>query len=71
MQPSMSALPKRLKLPINDVRSAILSNPEFAAFQKTATKHFDDWRVATEKRLKAFDKEAHPKALIETPTLTR
>ena len=55
----------RLKLPIAEVKSAILGHPEFAAFQK-ATQHFNDWRTAATKRLIAFDKDGHPKALIET-----
>src|SRR5947207_3294677 len=36
----------RLTLPIGDVKSAILGHAEFVAFQKKATKHFDDWRAA-------------------------
>src|SRR5947208_1887711 len=56
----------RLTLPIGDVKSAILGHAEFVAFQKKATKHFDDWRAAATKRLGAFDKDGHPKALIET-----
>ena len=36
------------------------------AFQKKATKHFDDWRAAATKHLTAFDKDGHPKALIQT-----
>jgi type I restriction enzyme M protein len=56
----------RLKLPIAEVKSAILGHAEFAAFQKKATQHFNDWRTAATKRLIAFDKDGHPKALIET-----
>ncbi len=56
----------RLKLPIAEVKSAILGHAEFAAFQKKATRHFDDWQAAATKRLTTFDKDAHPKALIET-----
>jgi type I restriction enzyme M protein len=56
----------RLKLPIAEVKPAILGHPEFAAFQKNATKHFDDWRASATKRLTAFDKDGHPKALIES-----
>jgi type I restriction enzyme M protein len=56
----------RLKLPIADVKAAILGHAEFAAFQKTATRHFDDWRESATRRLTAFDKDGHPKALIET-----
>jgi type I restriction enzyme M protein len=56
----------RLKLPITEVKSAILGHPEFAAFQTKATQHFDDWRTAATKQLTAFDNDGHPKALIET-----
>ena len=56
----------RLKLPITEVKAAILGHAEFAAFQKTATRHFDDWRESATRRLTAFDKDGHPKALIET-----
>jgi type I restriction enzyme M protein len=56
----------RLKLPITDVKSAILGHAEFAAFQKDATKRFDNWRAAATKHLAAFDKDGHPKALIQT-----
>jgi type I restriction enzyme M protein len=56
----------RLKLPIAEVKSAILGHAEFAAFQKKATQHFNDWRTAATKRLATFDKDGHPKALIET-----
>jgi type I restriction enzyme M protein len=56
----------RLKLPISDVKSAIVAHAEFAAFQKKATKHFDDWRAAATKHLAAFDKDGHPKVLIQT-----
>jgi type I restriction enzyme M protein len=48
------------------VKSAILGHCEFAAFQKKATAHFDEWRAAAKRRLTAFEKEGHPKALIET-----
>jgi type I restriction enzyme M protein len=55
-----------LKLPITEVKAAILGHAEFAAFQKKATQHFHDWRTDAAKRLTAFDKDGHPKALIET-----
>jgi len=56
----------RLKLPLTEVKPAILGHAEFAAFQQKATKGFVDWRMATTPRLTAFDKDGHPKALIET-----
>ncbi len=54
----------RLKVPQSDVKAAILSHPEFVAFQKRATKGFTEWRQATTPRLTAFGKGEHPKALI-------
>jgi type I restriction enzyme M protein len=56
----------RLKLRLAEVKPAILGHAEFAAFQQKATKGFADWRKATTPRLTGFDKDGHPKALIET-----
>ena len=56
----------RLKLPLAEVKPAILGHAEFAAFQQKATKVFADWRKATTPRLTGFGKDGHPKALIET-----
>ena len=56
----------RLKLPLAEVKPAIFGHAEFTAFQQTATKLFADWRKATTPRLTGFDKDGHPKALIET-----
>jgi type I restriction enzyme M protein len=56
----------RLKLPLTEVKPAILGHTEFAAFQQKATKGFTDCRQATTPRLTGFDKDGHPKALIET-----
>ena len=56
----------RLKLPLAAMKPAILNHAEFAAFQQKATKGFADWRKATTPRLTGFDKDGHPKALIET-----
>src|SRR6202165_2416884 len=56
----------RLKLPLADVKRAILGHAEFASFQQKATREFADWRTATTPRLTAFDRDGHPKALIET-----
>ena len=55
-----------LKSPLSAVKPAILGHAEFAAFQQKATKGFADWRKATTPRLTGFDKDGHPKALIET-----
>jgi type I restriction enzyme M protein len=55
----------RLKVPITEVMSTILGHAEFAAFQKKAMQRFHDWRKRAAKQLTAFDKDGHPKALIE------
>src|SRR5206468_5982823 len=56
----------RLKLPLPEVKTAILGHAEFTAFNQTATKLFDGWRKAATKQLTAFDKDGHPKTLIAT-----
>jgi type I restriction enzyme M protein len=56
----------RLKLPLAEVKPTILGHAEFVAFQQKATKSFADWRNSTTPLLTAFDKDDHPKALIET-----
>jgi type I restriction enzyme M protein len=54
------------KLPLTEVKPAVLGHTEFAAFQKKATMGFADWRKATTPRLTGFERDGHPKALIET-----
>jgi type I restriction enzyme M protein len=56
----------RLKLPIAEVKPAILGHPEFVAFQQKVTTLFDKWRQAINPRLTGFSQGDHPKALIET-----
>jgi type I restriction enzyme M protein len=56
----------RLKLPIAEVKPAILNHQEFAAFQKKVTTLFDKWRQAITPRLTGFGQGGHPKELIET-----
>jgi len=56
----------RLKQPLTEVKLAILGHAEFAAFQQKATKGFADWRKATTPCLTGFDRDGHPKTLIET-----
>ncbi len=56
----------RLKLPLAEVKPAILGHTEFAAFQRRATKVFANWRTATTPLLTGFTKDSHPKALIES-----
>ncbi len=55
----------RLKLPIAEVKPAILSHPEFTVFQGNMTTLFDKWRQAITPRLTDFDQGDHPKALIQ------
>jgi type I restriction enzyme M protein len=56
----------QLKLPVAELKSAIFSHAEFAAFNDSATKLFANWKKASTPLLKNFGKDGHPKALIET-----
>jgi type I restriction enzyme M protein len=56
----------RLRLPLGEVKRAILGHAEFAAFQRGVVKILAGWREATTPRLTGFGKDGHPKALIET-----
>ena len=56
----------QLRLPITEVKAAILGHDEFAGFKTTVTDIFDKWRRKNTPRLKGFDKEGHPKELIAT-----
>ena len=60
----------RLKLPLAEVKPAILDHPEFHVFQQKVTKLFAKWRKALTPRLRGFGKDDHPKALIETVSET-
>jgi type I restriction enzyme M protein len=55
----------RLRLPLPEVRPAILGHGEFTAFNQTVTQRFAGWRAAATEQLTAFGKDGHPKALIE------
>ena len=55
----------RLALPFVEVKPAILGHAEFAAFQQKATKCFAVWSKTTMPCLTEFDKDGHPKELIE------
>jgi type I restriction enzyme M protein len=55
----------RLKLALSDVKSAILGHPEFVAFQHKVTKIFAGWRTSATQEFTAFDRDGHPKELIE------
>jgi type I restriction enzyme M protein len=56
----------QLKLPIADVKPGILGHSEFSAFKDSISKLFMKWKKANTPHLKGFDKDGHPKALIET-----
>jgi type I restriction enzyme M protein len=55
----------QLKLPVTEVKAAILGHAEFDAFNMAARERFATWRTATAPQLTAFDRNGHPKALIE------
>lgn len=56
----------RLKIAPAEVKSIILGHPEFVAFQKKATQHFNNWRQSATQQLSRFEKDDHPKVLIES-----
>ena len=56
----------RLKLPLPEVKAAILGHAEFTAFNASARDRFATWRAASTPNLTSFGKDGHPKALIET-----
>jgi len=53
-----------LKLPLVEVKPAILNHAEFTAFNQAVTKIFVAWSKTVMPRLTAFGKGGHPKALI-------
>jgi len=55
----------RLKLPAADIKAAIFSHTEFAAFNAAVTTLFAQWKAANALRLTGIAKEDHPKTLIE------
>jgi type I restriction enzyme M protein len=60
----------RLKLPLTEVKAAVLGHPEFATFTNKVNTLFDKWRQAISPRLTGFGQGDHPKALIETVSET-
>jgi type I restriction enzyme M protein len=56
----------QLRIPANDIKSAIFSHPEFTAYNQSATRLFGKWKMANTPRLKGLTKDTKPKALIET-----
>jgi type I restriction enzyme M protein len=55
----------QLKLPISDVKHAILSHSEFKAFNESALSFFKGWQHDNLSVFKNFNKNGHPKQLIE------
>jgi type I restriction enzyme M protein len=49
-----------------EVKAAIFGHAEFTAFNTAARERFTAWRATVTPQLTAFDKDGHPKALIET-----
>ena len=56
----------RLKSSISRTKSTILSHDEFTDFKAMVTNIFIQWRTANTPALRGFDKNGHPKALIES-----
>lgn len=56
----------RLRVPTAEIKPAIFGHSEFTAFTATVMQSFATWRATTAPLLKAFGKDGHPKALIET-----
>jgi type I restriction enzyme M protein len=56
----------QLKVPIVEVKPAIFGHAEFNAFNGSVTKLFEVWKQKCVPLLKGFDKDGHPKQLIET-----
>jgi len=50
---------------IPEIKSTIFSHPEFKAFHESAAEFFEKWSKTSTAKLKGFDKDGHPKALIE------
>ncbi len=60
----------RLKLPMNEIKAAILGHAEFIAFTGQVNTLFGKWREAITPRLTGFAQDDHPKALIGTVSET-
>jgi type I restriction enzyme M protein len=54
-----------LRIPHSELKPTIFAHREFTAFNDSVTKLFAKWQKATVPLLKNFDKDGHPKALIE------
>lgn len=60
----------RLKLPVGEIKAAILGHAEFIAFTDRVKTLFGKWREAIRPKLTSFDQNDHPKALIGTVSET-
>ncbi|UTA55187.1 type I restriction-modification system subunit M [Lysobacter soli] len=56
----------QLKLPHAEVKSAVLGNAEFQAFQSEVAELHANWAKAIRSELTGFDQGSHPKQLIHT-----
>jgi type I restriction enzyme M protein len=56
----------QLRLPITEVKPAILGHAEFTAFNDCVNALFAKWRQTNTPYLKGFAKDSHPRVLIET-----
>lgn len=55
-----------LRIPHSELKATIFAHPEFTAFNDSVTKLFAKWKKSVVPHLKAFAKDDHPKALIES-----
>ena len=56
----------QLRVPITEMKRAILDQPEFTAFNQRITAIFAHWSQRTRPPLTAFTQNGHPKPLIES-----
>lgn len=56
----------KLKVPVNEVKTKILKNPEFTEFNQSATKIFDKWKKENISQMFDFGKKSYPKKFIES-----
>ena len=56
----------QLRLSLTDVKPSIIEHKEFTSFKTSVTGIFEQWCASNQTRLKGFDKDDHPKALIKT-----
>jgi type I restriction enzyme M protein len=56
----------QLKLPIIEVKPAILGHAQFTTFNHSVNHLLAKWKQVNAPRLKGFSKDGHPKSLIET-----